>query len=138
MISERDCFNLFFYGTAHSYPNFILQYCSMVIKHSLFHSALGWFRLVALAEGISYLFLLFIAMPLKYMAGIPQVVQYSGWVHGILFVIYGFLLLKVWTKYNWTLKKSTGAFIAALLPFGTLVLDKKLRKEVPGAEYRDM
>ncbi|MBC7828942.1 MAG: DUF3817 domain-containing protein [Chitinophagaceae bacterium] len=101
----------------------------MDTNHSLFKSSLGWFRAVALAEGVSYLLLLFVAMPLKYIAGIREAVNYIGWVHGFLFILYGLLLLKVWMKYKWTFKKAALAFIAAILPFGTFVLDKKLKKE---------
>ncbi|MBA2612019.1 MAG: DUF3817 domain-containing protein [Bacteroidetes bacterium] len=90
---------------------------------------LGRFRLIALLEGISYLVLLCIAMPLKYKFGFELAVKYTGWVHGILFIAYLILLLKVWKQYHWNFKKVVFAFIAALLPFGTFVLDKQLRDQ---------
>jgi integral membrane protein len=99
------------------------------MKNSLVSTYIGWFRVVALAEGISYLVLLFIAMPLKYFYGFARAVEYTGWVHGVLFVIYGLLLLKVWIQYRWKFNKVLIAFIAALVPIGTLLLDKKLKKE---------
>ncbi|RYY50443.1 MAG: DUF3817 domain-containing protein [Chitinophagaceae bacterium] len=89
------------------------------------------FLLIALVEGISYLLLLCIAMPLKYLADMPEFVKYLGWAHGVLFVLYCFYLLKVWMGYKWSFWKATGAFIASLLPFGTFVLDKQLKKEYP-------
>jgi len=89
----------------------------------------GRFRIAALAEGVSYLILLLIAMPLKYFGGKPAAVNYVGWAHGLLFVIYGFLLLQVWIQYRWSFLKAALAFIAALLPFGTFVLDRILKKE---------
>lgn len=89
---------------------------------------LSRFRIIALLEGVSYLVLLCIAMPLKYKFGFEAAVKYTGWVHGILFIAYVALLLKVWKEYNWTFKKATFAFIASLLPFGTFVLDKQLRE----------
>lgn len=92
-------------------------------------TTLGKFRLIALVEGISYLLLLCIAMPLKYFAGQPLPVKYLGWVHGVLFVIYCVLLLLVWVKYKWSFGKTTLAFIASLIPFGTFILDKRLKKE---------
>jgi len=101
----------------------------MTLNNSFFHYPLGWFRLVALAEGISYLILLFFAMPLKYFARIPEPVFYTGWVHGCLFVLYGFLLIIVWVQYHWTFYKAVVAFIAALVPFGTFLLERKLNKE---------
>ena len=44
------------------------------------------YRHTALVEAISYLILLLIAMPLKYIFDIPEAVKYMGWVHGWLFV----------------------------------------------------
>ncbi|MBA3681540.1 MAG: DUF3817 domain-containing protein [Bacteroidetes bacterium] len=91
-------------------------------------NSLNQFRLIAFLEGISYLILLCIAMPLKYKFGIELVVKYTGWAHGILFVAYMILLLKVWKQYNWSFKKVVYAFVASLLPFGTFVFDKQLRE----------
>ena len=55
--------------------------------------SLNLFRKIAIAEGISYILLLFIAMPLKYWANMPQAVKYTGWAHGLLFVLYGIFLI---------------------------------------------
>ena len=87
------------------------------------------FRIVAVLEGISYLILLFIAMPFKYWGGIPEPVKYVGWAHGVLFVLFGVALLQVWFVRRWSFIKVVGAFLASLLPFGTFVLDKQLRRE---------
>lgn len=84
---------------------------------------------IAVLEGISYLLLLGIAMPLKYIAGIPEPVTYLGWVHGILFMLYCILLLVVWVKLRWSFGKVVLAFFASLLPFTTFILDRKLKKE---------
>jgi integral membrane protein len=90
---------------------------------------LGWFRKIAIAEGISFLVLLGIAMPLKYFADMPMAVKITGYIHGFLFI--GFVLLAWETKNN--LNKNFSwfglAFLASLLPFGTFVLDKHLKKE---------
>lgn len=99
------------------------------MNNSFWDSTLGRFRLVAIVEGISYLVLLGIAMPLKYFAQLPEAVKYTGWIHGVLFVWYMALLLKVWIQYRWSFGKVALAFIASLLPFGTFVLDGKLKKE---------
>ena len=96
---------------------------------NFFNSTLGKFRLVALLEGISFLVLLFIAMPLKYGADMPLAVKYTGWAHGVLFVLYVILLIQVWVEYNWKFTKVVLAFVASLLPFGTFVLDRNLKKE---------
>ena len=99
------------------------------MQKSFLDNTLNRFRLVAIMEGVSYLVLLGIAMPLKYFAGLPEVVKYTGWLHGVLFVWFMMLLLKVWIKYKWSFGKTLLAFIASLLPFGTFVLDNKLKKE---------
>ena len=93
------------------------------------NTEIGRFRLVAILEGISFIVLMFIAMPLKYFSGLPEVVTYVGWVHGLLFVLYILALITVKISLNWNFKKTVMAFIASLLPFGTFVLDRSLRKE---------
>ncbi|TPE39575.1 DUF3817 domain-containing protein [Pontibacter mangrovi] len=87
------------------------------------------FRTVGLYEGLSYLLLLGVAMPLKYMFDMPLFVKYVGWAHGVLFVLYMLALLQVTLANNWGLRKVAAAFIASLLPFGPFVLDKKLLQE---------
>lgn len=98
------------------------------MSHSLTNN-IGRFRYIAVAEGISYLLLLGIGMPLKYFAGIPEAVKFMGWVHGVLFVIFCVFLVKVWVEYKWTFWKAAWALIASLLPLGTFILDKQLAKE---------
>lgn len=87
------------------------------------------FRQVGIMEGISFLILLFIAMPLKYFAGIPEAVKVVGWLHGVLFVWYVYALAIVHYTLQWTLFKSALAFLASLVPFGTFVLDRQLKKD---------
>lgn len=93
------------------------------------NTPLGRFRMTAIAEGISFIVLLFIAMPLKYMAGDPRAVLYVGWVHGLLFMIYILTLIIVAIKLEWKFKKTAFAFLASLMPFGTFIMDKSLKKE---------
>ena len=92
-------------------------------------TSIGKLRITGLAEGTSFLILLLIAMPLKYMAGMPMAVKYAGWAHGILFILYIVALINVRLDYKWPFKKLLVAFIASLLPFGTFILDSRLRKE---------
>jgi integral membrane protein len=92
-------------------------------------TALGRFRLVALYEGISFLVLLGIAMPLKYFAGFPEGVKVVGMLHGVLFVLYLLTLIHVTLANRWSFLRVIGAFIASLLPFGTFVLDARLRRQ---------
>jgi len=90
------------------------------------NTALNRFITIARLEGISFLLLLFIAMPLKYAADIPEAVKYTGWAHGILFILYFVSLLEVRTTENWSLKKTALAAAASVLPFGTFVFEKKM------------
>ena len=84
------------------------------------------FRLVGFYEGLSYLILLGLAMPLKYMFGIPEPVKYVGWAHGVLFILYMVTLLHVVVVHKWSIGKIAAGIVASLLPFGPFMLDKKL------------
>jgi len=84
---------------------------------------------VGFLEGLSYLLLLFIAMPLKYFADMPMSVRYVGMVHGVLFVAFVVFLFQGTVQYKWSIKKFALGFILSLLPFGTFYLEKTLKKE---------
>jgi len=92
-------------------------------------------RSVASIEGISYLVLLFVAMPLKYLAGIPRAVSIVGMAHGILFIAGGVLALQGIMQRGKPWRWGFKILIAALLPFGTFFLDKELRED--DEVYRD-
>ena len=94
------------------------------------------FRIIALTEGVSYIILLFVAMPLKYILHIPEPVKYFGWLHGVLFVIYGILLLQVFIVLKWSFLKTLVAFIVSFIPFGTFWLEGKLKKEKEELEVK--
>lgn len=85
------------------------------------------FRKIALTEAVSFLVLLGIAMPLKYFAGLPLAVKVVGWIHGVLFVLFCLALLRVLIVARWPLGRAVILFIAALLPFGPFVADRRLR-----------
>ena len=92
-------------------------------------NALNLLRKVGLLEGLSLLLLLFIAMPLKYIWQQPAAVKIIGWAHGVLFVLFMLLLLRVYDQKSWPFKKLIVGFIAAFLPFGTFFFDRQLKKE---------
>ncbi len=85
-------------------------------------------RVIGNIEGVSYLALLGIAMPLKYFGGMPKAVTIAGSFHGLFFVLFCAALLIVWRKKNWDYEQVALAFLASIIPFGTFYLDKKLRK----------
>lgn len=91
--------------------------------------SLRWFRIVALLEGLSFILLLFVAMPLKYWMGMPLAVRIVGSLHGALFLAFVGLLGHVGPKRSWSMKKMSLAFLASLVPFGTFVLDRSLKRE---------
>ena len=86
-------------------------------------------RIIGLIEGVSFLVLLAVAMPLKYFAGLPQAVTLVGWLHGLLFITFCIALTQAQQEAKWTLWRTGGVLIAALLPFGPFVIDARLRKE---------
>ncbi|HEY8990419.1 MAG TPA: DUF3817 domain-containing protein [Luteolibacter sp.] len=84
---------------------------------------------VGLAEGVSFLFLLGVAMPLKYAAGNPLFVKYGGWAHGLLFILFLMAIFQAWAERAISFKQAALAFAASLLPFGPFVLDRQLKKQ---------
>ncbi len=92
-------------------------------------TSLGRFLKIGFAEGSSFLILLFIAMPLKYMADMPTPVRIVGMLHGILFVLYALALAQATIVYKWKIKTVIIAFLLSFLPFGTFFLERILKKE---------
>jgi integral membrane protein len=86
-------------------------------------------RAAGLLEGTSYLMLLFIAMPLKYVFGQPFAVQLIGSAHGGLFVIYVMVALWASRKLAWPMRRLATVILAAILPFGPFVIDRSLQRE---------
>jgi integral membrane protein len=93
------------------------------------NTAISRLRFVGIAEGISFLVLLGIAMPLKYYAGLPQAVKIVGWMHGLLFILYVVALANAAFVHRWSIWRTFVAFVASLVPFGTFILDARLRRE---------
>ncbi|TND10519.1 MAG: hypothetical protein FD123_161 [Bacteroidetes bacterium] len=83
-------------------------------------------RVSGITEGISYLLLLGIAMPLKYYYDTPGPVRYIGMAHGVLFI--WFVLSVFWAKsaLNMNIKNMLAALVASLVPFGTFYADRKI------------
>lgn len=95
-------------------------------------TALSRFRLISILEGVSYILLLGIAMPLKYKWGMPEYVKITGWIHGVLFVLYMITLVNLHFANKWSIQKTFIGFIASLLPFAPFIFDAKvLKKEIP-------
>lgn len=89
-------------------------------------SPIPFLRLIGKLEAISFLLLLGVAMPLKYLAHKPEAVKFAGWIHGLLFITFCVTLLRAWTECKWPVSRAAVIFIAALLPFGPFVVDRRL------------
>lgn len=87
-------------------------------------SLLNIFRVVALFEGVSYILLLFIATPIKYMANDPQYVKLLGMPHGILFILYIILAFMLKSELKWPNKIFARILVASIIPFGTFFISK--------------
>ena len=86
------------------------------------------FRVISYLEGISYILLLFIAVPIKYYANDPSFVKLLGMPHGLLFVAYVILSLVNSKKYNWSFIKTVVVLISSIIPLGTFYVDYKYFK----------
>jgi integral membrane protein len=96
-------------------------------------TALHHFRIAALLEGWSYLILVFIAMPLKYAAGLPFGVRIVGSLHGFLFLTFMLALYRVTLERKWPLRRALRGFLYSLIPFGAFVFDRSLVREIASA-----
>lgn len=97
----------------------------------------SFLRGVGLLEAVSYLFLLFVAMPLKYAWDMPMAVRIAGSVHGALFVAFCFALWRVLNHTNWPLSRAAFVFLASLVPFMPFFIDRRMRAwaEEPGGPH---
>lgn len=95
------------------------------------NNPLTQFRIVAIAEGLSFLVLLGIAMPLKYLAGQPEAVRIFGSIHGGLFLLYIVTIFRAAHYGKWSFKWIATGLVASLLPFGPFLFDHKAQQEAP-------
>jgi integral membrane protein len=85
------------------------------------------YRLIAFLEGCSYL-LLAVTMVLKYQYDMPKPNYVVGLVHGFLFIVYIILTAYWFFKLKWSFKIGLGLTLAAFIPFGTFIAEKKFLK----------
>jgi integral membrane protein len=106
----------------------------------------GRVRAVGFVEGVSALVLFFVAMPLKYLSGMPEtgksVVFWVGSIHGGLFVLYAAVTLWAWRTGHLTSRLVGLAALASIVPFGPFVIDRRLkvhedlsRRDEPGEAW---
>lgn len=92
-------------------------------------TTIGRLRAIGVLEGSSFLLLLFVAMPLKYLAGMPGMVSVVGMAHGVLFILYCIAVLQAAFDREWPFSRIALAFVAAVLPFGPFVFDKRILRD---------
>ena len=95
----------------------------------MLHTPIGRLRAAGLTEGASYLLLLGIAMPLKYLADMPYPVSVIGWVHGLLFILFCLTIALAMYQVRLPVRLAVLAFIASLVPFGPFLIDGRLQRE---------
>jgi integral membrane protein len=89
-------------------------------------TTLGRLRLIGILEGISFLLLLGVAMPLKYVWGDPSWVRVVGMAHGVLFLLYVGAAIQAHLEYSWRLRQTFWVVVASLLPFGPFVVESRM------------
>lgn len=94
-------------------------------------AAVARFRLVSLAEGLSYVLLMFVAMPLKYAAGIPEAVRVVGSLHGALFVLFVGALVLAARQAGWSPARVAWFLFLSVIPLGALRIEQELRAPRP-------
>lgn len=95
----------------------------------LLSTQIGRLRILAFTEGISFLILLFVTMPLKYGFGMPGPNKVFGMVHGLLFVLYVLAVIGAKIEWDWPMKKMGLALLASIIPFGTFWADINLFRD---------
>jgi integral membrane protein len=87
------------------------------------------FRVISFLEGVSFLVLLFVAMPLKYFAGVPLAVRVVGLAHGVLFIAYCVALARCfWGPPAFSFARSARYMVLSVLPFGAFFVERELRR----------
>lgn len=95
----------------------------------LFTTEIGRLRVVSMLEGLSFLVLLGVAMPMKYLAHDPSLVRVMGRVHGGLFVLFAIAVAGAATAASWNARRVAVAFVSSMLPFGAFWFERQLREE---------
>lgn len=95
----------------------------------LFKTQIGRFRIIAFTEGVSFLLILFVTMPLKYLWEMPGPNKIIGMAHGVLFILYVMAVFQLKVNYVWKKRKMLLALIGSIVPFGTFYVTAQLLPE---------
>jgi len=94
-------------------------------------TTLGRLRVTGWAEGISFLLLLGVAMPLKYLAGYPEAVRMVGMAHGVLFILYVLVAVQAAWEHRWSWQRTGWVLLASLLPAGPFFVESRVLRPTP-------
>lgn len=92
-------------------------------------TSLGRLRFIGWWEGVSFLLLLVVAMPLKYLAGEPDAVRIVGMAHGVLFLLYVAAAMHAALEHHWSWKRTALVLLASVLPAGPFIVDAKILRQ---------
>ncbi len=90
---------------------------------NLIKTQLGRLRILAFVEGVSFLLILFVTMPLKYLYDMPEPNKVIGMLHGVLFIAYVYAVIHITLDEKWNMKKMGLSLLASIIPFGTFWAD---------------
>lgn len=93
----------------------------------MLNNAFSRFRFVSFIEGLSYLILVFIAMPIKYIGENPYPVKIVGMTHGVLFIFFMLVLFLAKSRYKWNTGLTFQLFVYSLIPFGFIIIERVLK-----------
>ena len=102
----------------------------------LITTTIGRLRLIGFLEGVSFLLLLGVAMPLKYLADQPEAVRVVGMAHGLLFLLYLWATIVAALEYKWTWGRTLLVAAASLFPFGPFYADVRWLKPLSSPAVR--
>lgn len=92
-------------------------------------NVLNRFRAISAIEGLSFLLLVFIAMPIKYIGENPYPVKIFGMIHGVLFIIFMISLFETKVRKSWDTGLTFQLFVLSLIPFGAFFIEKKVKPQ---------
>ncbi len=107
-------------------------------KGTMFKTSIGLFRILSFTEGMTYLILLFIGMPVKKLWGIHEVSASIGPLHGGLFILFLIMTFLVAYQSKWSFSKTTWkVLLSCIIPFAFIYIDKKILKPQVQGTYSE-
>ena len=110
--------NIFLKRTLRSYLAIIFA------QKSILKKGIKLFKIISFFEAVSFIVLLCVAMPLKYIWDMPQLVQVVGMAHGVLFILYIVFAIYAWQVLHWSFKKLSIAILCSVVPFGPFYVER--------------